>query len=200
MKKKILIKIIITFFIITAGVFIFYNWTGKTIKKEKNLGWNNSSHLNSWIEEVRGEEAKEKLNSLPEELFTEKYEDEEFNFSFKYPKDFNIGKFKNGEDSKIILVQYPKKKIGVQIIITPLDEKTELTKELINERVPSYTVENPQPVEIDGKKRGLVFKSKNDNFGESREIWFIFRDILYQISSYQSLDPFIKTFFETFQF
>jgi hypothetical protein len=58
-----------------------------------------------------------------------------------------------------------------------------------------------QLVEVGPNYVGLAFKSDNQAFdGASREVWFVFRGNLYQISTYAWLDPLLQAIFKTWQF
>jgi hypothetical protein len=91
---------------------------------------------------------------------------------------------------------------GVQITITPFDEDLAvLSKERIAQDVPDLKISDEQSVEIGANHTGLAFKSDNAAFGgASREVWFVFRGNLYQISTYERLDPLLKAIFATWQF
>ena len=91
---------------------------------------------------------------------------------------------------------------GVQIIVSPFSEDLHaLTQDRIHQDVPDMKISEPQPVEIGANYTGLAFKSDNDAFnGASREVWFVLRGNLYQISTYDRLDPLLKKIFATWKF
>lgn len=139
----------------------------------------------------------------PEEIrqyLTRTYKNEALGFGFRYPDGFRIGSFRDTPEQTTILLQHTEKRVGLQIVITELEERVELSDEYIAREIPSVAVLDPQPVRIGGERRGLVFLSRNEAFGESREIWFTHRGHLYQVSSYATLDPFVKAVFSTWEF
>lgn len=158
--------------------------------------WGNSAQLKQWLTETEAT-TTEQLNQLSKEIFTQTYNGS--NISFRYPEEFKVGEFPSG-DQQVIVVQHPQQQVGVQVTITSLEEEINLTEQLIKEELADYSVINPQPVVIADQQQGLTFKSENDWFGNSREIWFTYKQNLYQITSYASLDPFVKTFFKTWKF
>lgn len=218
MRKKIFLGIVVLALLGGIGYLIAeensdqpslqadFSAESNTISEQDSKSWVQASELDQWVKDEAGESSQSaqknpaRTISVPKELFTETYQSPDFGYSFLYPPAFTIGRFDQGVDSKIVLLQHPQRQIGVQVTVTPLDEKIDLTAALIKKELPDYQVINPQPVTIAGEKKGVVFKSKNDRFGTSREIWFTYKQNLYQITSYASLDPFIKTFFETWKF
>jgi hypothetical protein len=90
----------------------------------------------------------------------------------------------------------------VQIIVSPFNEDLHaLTQDRIHQDVPDMTISDSQPIQIGENYTGLAFKSDNEAFGgASREVWFAFRGNLYQISTYDRLDPLLKKIFATWKF
>ena len=91
---------------------------------------------------------------------------------------------------------------GIQIVVSPFDEDiSTLTQERIQQELPDMKISEPERVEIGESHTGLAFKSDNPAFdGASREVWFVFRGNLYQISTYERLDPLLKAIFQTWKF
>jgi len=131
---------------------------------------------------------------------TEKYVNRELGFGFGHPPGYSASTFSNSPESTTLLLQHPDKRASLQIVVTQLDEPITLTADYIRQELPQYPVNNPEPVRLGGKKRGVVFASENEKFGESREIWFTRNQVLYQISSYKAFDPFVKAIFSSFTF
>jgi len=129
------------------------------------------------------------------------FESNKFGFSLKYPSYFQVGQFSEGE-SEVYLFQRAEKAQGIQIYITPLDETFDMTKARILKDIPDMDVREEQVVdlgEVSGK--GLAFLSDNEAFGgNSREVWFVYKNNLYQISTYASLDTLLREVLNTWQF
>lgn len=90
---------------------------------------------------------------------------------------------------------------GIQILVTPYTEAKDITKEIIKKDIPDMKIMDEQVVEVGLNHKGLAFKSDNQSFdGDSREVWFVFRGNLYQISTYARLDSTLKSIFATWQF
>ena len=143
----------------------------------------------------------EKGEALISSDLSETYQNADYGFSFKYPKDFAVSEIA-GDASEVVLVQNIAKNIGIQILITPNDESdSDITAEAIHEKIPDLKISEPQEVLVGENRKGLAFKSDNEAFGgASREVWFIFGGNVYQISAYAELDGFLRGLFGTWEF
>ncbi len=136
-------------------------------------------------------------------LLIQPYSNEQFNFSLSMPGNFEARQLaEDGSGATTILFESTDRADGVQIIVSPFDEDLrELTAERIQQDVPDLVISDPQPVEIGENYKGLAFKSDNEAFdGASREVWFVFRGNLYQISTYERLDTLLQKIFSTWKF
>ncbi len=136
-------------------------------------------------------------------LLTKPYQNDQLKFSLSIPGNFEARQLADdGLGATTILLESTDRADGVQIIVSPFDEDLhELTAERIKLDVPGLAISDPQPVEIGENYKGLAFKSNNEAFdGASREVWFVFRGNLYQISTYDRLDPLLKKIFSTWKF
>lgn len=126
----------------------------------------------------------------------EQYTNETYGFSATLPQGFAAREM----EGMVILENQTGE--GIQIAITPTDEDIpSLSAERIQVDIPDMAVREPQIVEIGESRTGLAFKSDNEAFnGASREVWFVFRGNLYQISTYEYLDPLLQAIFQTWQF
>lgn len=144
---------------------------------------------------------------------TKKYENATYGFSLSIPEDFSIRESgipdtntPSTNESHTIVFENSKKagsNEGIQIVISPYDQKgvKKLTKEMIQSAIPDMNITDEQVLEIGNSYTGLAFKSDNDAFdGNSREVWFIYKDNLYQISTYSRLDDLLKGIFATWEF
>lgn len=137
----------------------------------------------------------------------EAYENKEYGFSLKLPEGFKPRESKMGDTSTIVLEN--EKAEGIQIMISPFDEnelavdggKKAVTKDMILRDIPDMQIREEQPIEIGDNYMGLAFKSDNESFdGSSREVWFVFKGHLYQVSTYEKFDDLLKAMFVTWQF
>lgn len=131
----------------------------------------------------------------------EPYSNSEYRFSLKMPEDFTVRQVADLDGAEIILLEDANGQ-GIQILITPFEGDLQvLTPERIQEEIPDMQIIDSEPVEIGANHLGLAFKSDNEFFGgASREVWFVFRGALYQVSTYERLDDLLKQIFSTWQF
>ena len=112
------------------------------------------------------------------------YEDLDYGFSFFYPQDFSVGAFSGEENTKTVLVQDENKKTGVQVYISSFGEDITLTPERIKKDAPDVLMNDVKTVSLDGVNT-VSFGSVNSS-GQSREVWFVHKSNLYQISTPQT--------------
>ena len=133
------------------------------------------------------------------------YEDTDYGFSFFYPENFSIGAFSDAENTKTILVQNAEKTAGIQIYISSFGEDITLTPQRIKKDVPDIAMSDVQTVSIGqsspersdlkaGTPRSdlvtaVSFKTGNAGADKSREVWFVYKSDLYQISAPQLTSP-----------
>lgn len=140
--------------------------------------------------------------AAPASTFTHTYTNKKYSLSFGYPDGYSVRSTPNADGGgDTILIQNDTTKKGVQILITPYDDAdANITEKKIETDIPDMKVSDPQPVPV-GRNQGLAFISDNGAFdGNSREVWFVFKGNLYQISTYASYDDFVKTLFSTWKF
>jgi hypothetical protein len=133
---------------------------------------------------------------------TKPYSNSAFGFSLSMPEGFSAQELeKNADGASTILIQN-KSGEGIQILVTPFPEDTKvLTADQIRQDIPDMQVRQPEEVAIGAQYKGVAFLSDNEAFeNASREVWFVFRGNLYQISTYERLDTLLKAIFATWKF
>ena len=134
---------------------------------------------------------------------TKPYASDRFKFSLDMPENFFARELVADElGAATILIESSDRADGIQILVSPFDEDVRaLTAERIQQDVSDLMITDSQTVEIGENYTGLAFKSDNEAFdGASREVWFVFRGNLYQISTYDRLDSLLKKIFSTWKF
>ncbi len=133
---------------------------------------------------------------------TKSYSNATHNFSLMTPGDFEAQELPADENGAETVTLQNALGDGVQITITAFDEDImDLTLERVQADVPDLKLTDVQRVDIGESRHGLAFKSDNAAFGgASREVWFVFRGTLYQISTYERLDPLLQAIFQTWKF
>ena len=63
-------------------------------------------------------------------------------------------------------------------------------------------IENPQNVLTGAKKniQGLIFFSKDESVGKTREVWFVHDEFLYQVTGHADLDSLIGQVMDSMKF
>ncbi|MCF7865653.1 MAG: hypothetical protein K9M11_04065 [Candidatus Pacebacteria bacterium] len=132
---------------------------------------------------------------------TKNYTSSAYGFSLNIPEDFTTRESDVNGTHTIVFEN--SKSEGVQIVVSPYDEKgvKVLTKDMVQSAIPDLKITDDQVLEIGKSYKGLAFKSDNGAFnGDSREVWFIYKDNLYQISTYSRFDDLLKGMFATWEF
>lgn len=129
------------------------------------------------------------------------YHNATYRFSLAVPQGFTVQEMPHDDRGQIVLLQDPAGN-GIQIMVTPFPEDLrQLSADRIRADIPDMQITDVQPVEIGLNHTGIAFRSDNDAFnGDSREVWFVFRGNLYQISTYARLDALLQTLFGTWKF
>ncbi|HAT68844.1 MAG TPA: hypothetical protein DCS20_04505 [Candidatus Yonathbacteria bacterium] len=110
------------------------------------------------------------------------YTDTDYGFSFSAPQGYSASSFSDVEDTKTILLGSDTDRSSLQVFVSAFDEDIVLTVERINQEMPDLVVLDPQKVSA-GEAEGVSFGSTNALDTESREVWFVYKGNLYQISA-----------------
>jgi hypothetical protein len=130
----------------------------------------------------------------------EQYVNSKYHFSFIYPAGLSISTFIEGEGD-VVLVQNQTTNESFQIYIASFDEPWPVTPERIKQDLPDMVIREPLYVALGGGAfDALIFKSEGEALGETREIWFIHDEHLYQVTTRSDLDALVGAIFETWQF
>ncbi len=144
-------------------------------------------------------EIQKETAALEENVSANRYENEKYGFSFEKPEGYTVGATRD-DFGEVLVVQNMKTNSGFQIYITPADSDTKITKSQIEADLPGTKVLNSKTVNLDGAS-GLSFDSNNSAFGDkSFEVWFTYKNYLYQVSSYQSFSPELQKIIATWKF
>lgn len=127
-------------------------------------------------------------------------------FSFRYPDGFKISSTAE-ELGETILVQKEGggAKEGFQIFISEFDEPGPITGERIKIDLPEIVIEQPQDIELGIRNQesgigALIFFSQDESFGKTREVWFVHKGFLYQVTSKAEFDNQLSQIMATWRF
>lgn len=128
------------------------------------------------------------------------YTNKKYNFSVKLPEGFAARELAGTPEGDTILLEN-KNGDGIQIIISSFDNISVLTADMVKKDIPDLKMEQVQTIDVGQNYKGVAFLSDNPQFsGASRDVWFVFRGNLYQISTYARLDSLLQSVFSTWQF
>lgn len=132
---------------------------------------------------------------------TKEYRNETLRFSLSLPESFTAGELPVDDDGGRTIVLQNEHGEGIQIYARPFDDIRNLTADMIRHDIPDMEISDVQTVEIGENHSGIAFLSDNEAFGgASREVWFVFRGNVYQISTYARLDSLLQALFATWKF
>lgn len=128
------------------------------------------------------------------------YRNAEYGFSFTYPNELSISSVADfGGD--VILVRNQESNEEFQIYVSAFDEPGPITPERILQDLPELTIESPQQVMIGGGSvQALIFNGVSEDFGRTREVWFVGGGHLFQVITHEGMDTFVGPILDTWQF
>ena len=128
------------------------------------------------------------------------YRSADYHFSILYPRSVTAAEriHASANDPLFVVFQDPATNQGFQIYAFPYANVT-ITQERFNMDEPSGVLQSPQNISVAGAS-GIMFLSHDPVIGTIREIWFIQKGILYEITTAQSLDAWMQSIMQTWQF
>ena len=207
MDKKIVIAIVVIV-VATGALIAFVKLRGEkdpsTITEQDGTRLTAGSFADS---QKRIEQAQASIEALAQGKVNEFFHPQ-YGFTFQFPVDFRVGNFPAPDSSEVVLVQ--KDQVGFQLYIKPFDEDIILTAERIKQDLPGQTIDEPLHIRIgdadssaqggSGQATALVFFSDSESLGRTREIWWVYRGSLYQITTYAEFDEAMVAILETWRF
>lgn len=128
------------------------------------------------------------------------YRSNQYGFSFLYPKGLIYKEFDEGGGSRTIVFQKPgDAKLGFQIHVTPYTEST-ITGERILFDIPSGNVRDLEEEQLTENLLVATFISNDPFVGETKEIWFIDGEYLYQATTFVNLDEWLAEIISSWKF
>lgn len=113
-----------------------------------------------------------------------RYTDSTYDFSFSYPEGFSPRAIDDSGTRTITLSD--KSGAGLQIAVSAFDEPGPLTEARIKQDLPDLPMDDVQNVSVGRGVPALAFLSSGGPFGDSAEVWFVYKGALYQISAHRS--------------
>jgi hypothetical protein len=79
------------------------------------------------------------------------------------------------------------------------DGVSDISESRIRQDIPDISIRDIRDVEVGDGAKGVAFISK-DTLGDKREVWFVFKSSIYQISAPIASDEFVKSVLNTWTF
>lgn len=191
MKKTL--YIIISLIIIGAVFAVISSFTGEgMVEKRSFLG----GVLDSLKDNDGGKETEpiQTIEKVSGRELNNKYVHNDPKFSFFIPDDYVI--VSRGEDEgEMILLSKEGGSPSIQLYITAFDEDIVLTADRIREDVPVIIMEDEKQVEIGRSVQGVLFGE-----GDKLNVWFIYKNFLYQLSGLRSDTDLVAKMVSSFKF
>lgn len=196
--KKTLISILIL--IATSSVFwCSYKSLQKPISLFEVVGEKNTNLVKSKIAETNDFEKNISTQIESSKNFT-RYENKKFGFSFYYLPQLRPNEYEEGNDTLTLVVENQEMNSGFQIFVVPYKNK-KITEERFTKDVTSGVRYNIKSITITSKNiPAVTFNSYDKLLGNTREIWFIYNNSLYEITAPDRLDDLLAQVILSWQF
>ena len=141
-------------------------------------------------------------STTAEATFPNVYKNATYGFSFRYPNTLKVGESTSvSSGATTILAQDVAQHIGFQIYITPFtDSDPVITAARVAGSIPNLDMRGVVRAQLSRSSEGVSFVSKDASFGESRQVWVVYKQHLYQISTYSSQDALLNKVLATWAF
>src|SRR3989338_10565321 len=164
---------------------------------------NNNSNQNG-IEFAPLDFSKSESESEPKQSAREvpkgarEYKSDTYDFSLFYPEAMTVKEFKESSGASTITLENIKGAQGFQIFITPYSE-AQVSEERFAKDLPSGVRLDLKTIVVDGAT-GAAFYSRDALLGETREIWFIHNNYLFELTTLKPLENLLSEIVGTWEF
>jgi hypothetical protein len=129
---------------------------------------------------------------------TREYKNTAFRFSVDYPDTLSATEYQEQGNALTATFVNSDDTESFEIYVTPYSQ-SQITSTEFQLDEPSATFNNPTNVVIDGTQ-ATMFYGSNPIMGDTREVWFIKNGFLYEVATYKSLDQWLGTIMQSWQF
>ncbi len=126
------------------------------------------------------------------------YRNELHGFSLLHKEGLTITQYDEGGGASTITFEDKEAGAGFQIFVVPYGEE-KITEERFLKDSPLGVMNSPKDLEIDSAP-ATSFYGQSERLGETWEIWFIHRGLLYEVSTTKSLENWLSDIIETWRF
>src|SRR3989344_3830732 len=126
------------------------------------------------------------------------YRSESYEFSLFYPEAMTVKEFKESSGASTVTFENIKGAQGVQIFITAYSE-AQVSEARFAKDLPSGVRLDLNTIVVDGAT-GAAFYSRDALLGETREIWFIHDNYLFELTTLKPLENLLSEIVGTWEF
>jgi hypothetical protein len=126
------------------------------------------------------------------------YENTKFHFRLSFPKNLSVREFTEAGGELTVTLSDEATGEGFQIFATPY-KSSQITTDRFRLDEPSGVYNSPVDVFVDGVRATMFFGS-NTIMGDTREVWFIRKGYLYEVTTYKELDEWLGQIMQTWKF
>lgn len=129
-----------------------------------------------------------------------KYENKKYGFYYYHSPEATIKEFDEGGGAMTIVQENVKNVRGMQIFIVPYAENT-ISEERFKLDVPSGVRKNVQKTFVGEKQiEAVTFNSYDSFLGETREVWFIYKGHLYEVTTFSGVGEWFVPLMQSWRF
>jgi hypothetical protein len=121
-----------------------------------------------------------------------------FHFSLLYPENLQVQEYPEQGGGFTVTFQDLVADQEVQVYVTPYSG-SQISEAQFKLDEPSGVRKNQTDVVVDGA-RGTMFFSSAPRMNDTREVWFINRGFLYEVTTYKELDSWLAQIMQTWKF
>lgn len=126
------------------------------------------------------------------------YRSEFYRFQFFHPDSLTIAEYPVPVSAMTLVFASPETGETFQIFIVP-HGSANITDHRLKQDLPSGVMEEVEDIEIDGAE-GIAFISHDPAIGQTREVWFVARGFLYEVTAPLSLDNWLSEILRSWEF
>lgn len=138
-----------------------------------------------------------KQSRTPPEGYKE-YRSEFYRFQLLYPSSLLLREYEENGSARTITFRDPENGYQFQIFVTPYGLE-QISQDRLKKDIPSGVIIDQQQFTLDGVP-AIAFFSTDATLGETREVWFIARGFLYEVTTYKQLDQWLSNILSSWQF
>jgi len=172
--------IFFVFAVFSVSAYFYFNQSQSSLKTKTDLSDTETSEKNSTKDP----------NAVP--LGYKRYDNAWNRFFLFYPEYLSVREYK--EENGSFTITFEEKEggggRGFQVFILPYEGKT-IDKNRFSLDIPSGIIKEPVDIVINGSIPATVFWSTDQILGETREVWFIHKGFLYEITTFAEYDSWL---------